>query len=254
MDENAAPRAEPKQHRFKAVVFDLLTALMDSWEIWDEAARSGTTETSETGKAVEVSGRTWRERYLELTYGCGAYVAYESLVERAAADVGLSGQAPRKLLEGWDRLKVWDDVPGVLAQLRTEGVKLGVVTNCSDEMGFRAVRSCERQVREGQKQDSVAGDGFRFDGVVTAEGSGFYKPSPKPYLDLLAKMNVRAEETLFVAGSAADVPGAKGVGMEVVWHNHVGLGRKGDVEPLKEGRTLREALEGVILLSERRDG
>ncbi|MEA3125449.1 MAG: hypothetical protein QOD67_2468, partial [Caballeronia sp.] len=56
----------------KAVLFDLLTALLDSWSLWNRAARS------------ETAGRAWRAEYLALTYGCGAYVPYEELVRQAA--------------------------------------------------------------------------------------------------------------------------------------------------------------------------
>ena len=60
----------------RAVLFDLLTALLDSWTVWNAAAGS------------ESMGRTWRAEYLRLTYGCGAYVPYEDLVRQAAATVG----------------------------------------------------------------------------------------------------------------------------------------------------------------------
>jgi hypothetical protein len=55
-----------------AVLFDLLTALLDSWTLWDRVAGS-----------VE-AGRKWRAAYLRLTYGCGAYRPYETLVREAA--------------------------------------------------------------------------------------------------------------------------------------------------------------------------
>ena len=44
----------------RAVLFDLLTALLDSWTVWNAAAGS------------EEKGRAWRAEYLRLTYGCGA--------------------------------------------------------------------------------------------------------------------------------------------------------------------------------------
>ena len=59
--------------KYDAVVFDLLTALLDSWTLWNDVA--GSPET----------GMTWRRRYLEITYGCGAYRPYEKLVREAAA-------------------------------------------------------------------------------------------------------------------------------------------------------------------------
>jgi acyl dehydratase len=45
---------------------------------------------------------------------------------------------------------------------------------------------------------------------------------------VLQRLGTAAERTLFVAGSASDVPGAKGVGMPVYWHNRVGLPPRDD--------------------------
>ena len=39
------------------------------------------------------------------------------------------------------------------------------------------------------------------------------------------------ERTLFVAGSASDVPGAGGLGMPVFWHNRIGLQPRDGVRP-----------------------
>lgn len=216
----------------KAIIFDLLTALLDSWTVWDTSI-----ETSEKHIA---SGTTWRKRYLELTYGCGEYVDYETLVLRAAQDVGLSDVTARNLSLNWDQIQPWPEVPAVLAQLKKQGVRLGVVTNCSNELGRRAVRNCEAATK------NAAGVDVTFDEVVTAEESGFYKPDPKPYKDVLQKLRVNAEEALFVAGSSADIPGANGVGMKVVWNNHVGLERKTDLLPWRQGKRLDEALGDVL--------
>ncbi len=227
----------PSTYPPKAVGFDLLTALLDSWTMWDLAAQSSESFTN----TPVITGQTWRKRYLELTYACGAYQPYESLVEQSASDVGLSPAAPEMLLREWGDLKTWPEVPSILSALKGKGTKLAVVTNCSNTLGIAAVGMCEKQV-----QRIKGGEGFGFDAVVTAEESGFYKPHRKPYEDLLAKLSIPAEDALFVAGSASDVPGAAGVGMRVVWHNRIGLGSKGDIKPLKEGRTLGEALEGLV--------
>src|SRR5262249_51607284 len=67
----------------RAVLFDLLTALIDSWSLWDAVAGS------------QEAGRAWRAEYLRLTYGCGAYVPYEHLVRAAARTGGVAGQRGR---------------------------------------------------------------------------------------------------------------------------------------------------------------
>lgn len=215
--------------RPKAIVFDLLTALLDSWSVWDASTPSKTPE----------EGRRWRKQYLELTFGAGAYApstAYESLVQQSARDAGLPDSAPAALLRNWQNLQAWPEVARVLAELAGEGCKLGVVTNCSAELGRAAVRRAEECV----------GGGFGFDAAVTAEESGFYKPVKAAYEAVFPKLGVTVDEVLFVAGSAGDVQGATDAGMRVVWHNRVGLAKKGDAIAMREGKTLDEALRGFL--------
>ena len=178
--------------KYDAVVFDLLTALIDSWTLWNDVAGSPD------------AGLAWRHHYLEITYGSGAYRPYETLVRDAARDVGLPQSLGDDLDKRWDELKPWSEAREVLKRL---SVPMAVATNCSIRLGRRAA-------------DRV---GVPFKVVVTAESVGFYKPRPEPYRAVLAALGTAPERTLFVAGSASDVPGAKGVGMPVYWHNRIGL-------------------------------
>lgn len=178
----------------KAVLFDLLTALLDSWTLWDSVA--GGSE----------AGRRWRAEYLKLTYGCGAYRPYETLVREAAEATGLSATHGVALSARWEELQPWDDVADFLAPLKGK-VPLGVVTNCSDVMGRRA----------------AARVGVPFDVIVTSERAGFYKPNPAPYQLALKELGMPASEVLFVAGSGFDLIGTASVGMKTLWHNRAGL-------------------------------
>ena len=186
--------------KYDAVVFDLLTALIDSWTLWNDIAGSPD------------AGLAWRRRYLEITYGSGAYRPYETLVRDAARDVGLPQSLGDDLDKRWDELKPWPEAREVLKRL---SVPMAVATNCSIRLGRRAA-------------DRV---GVPFKVVVTAESVGFYKPRPEPYRAVLAALGTAPERTLFVAGSASDVPGAKGVGMPVYWHNRIGLPPRDDSRP-----------------------
>ena len=103
-------------------------------------------------------------------------------------------------------------------------------------MLFRSVRLGERAVRR---------VGVPFDLVETAESVGFYKPRPEVYRAVLEKLGTAAERTLFVAGSASDVPGAKGVGMPVFWHNRTGLQAVDAVRPDFVAASLEPLLELV---------
>jgi 2-haloalkanoic acid dehalogenase type II len=178
----------------KAVLFDLLTALLDSWTLWNAAAGS------------EAAGRTWRAGYLRLTYGCGAYVDYETLVRRAAANTGLSESAPNALEANWLDLQPWNGAREVLQALAPH-CRLAVVTNCSTRLGRLAAERL----------------GIEWDVIVTAQDAGFYKPHPQPYRLALEQLGVHASEAAFVAGSSYDMFGTATVGLRSYWHNRVGL-------------------------------
>ena len=127
-----------------AVLFDLLTALLDSWSIWDAAAGS------------EGAGRAWRAEYLRLTYGCGAYHPYEDLVRQAAQATGLPPSAAEALETRWDALPVWSGAQGALDRL-VGRTRLGVVTNCSVRLGYAAAARLK----------------VPWDVVITAKEAGF---------------------------------------------------------------------------------
>ena len=192
---------------FRAIVFDLLTALLDSWTLWASVAGS------------DERGVAWRKAYLNLTYGAGEWCSYEQLVREAAVQSGCPAEFADQLTARWDELQPWPGVQETLTTLRGQ-YRLAVVTNCSEELGQRAAR--------------LLGG---FDVVVTSERAGFYKPRPRPYQLALEELGAPAAQALFVAGSAFDIPGASAVGMPVYWHNHIGLAaRPGPHQAVAESR------------------
>ncbi len=180
--------------RYEAVVFDLLTALIDSWSLWNAVAGSAD------------AGMRWRRRYLELTYQAGAYSPYEELVARAAVECAMEADVARELARRWNELAPWPETRAVVAELARRA-PLGIVTNCSQRLGSIAAERA----------------GGSFAAVVTAESVGYYKPRPETYSAVIRQLCIVPQRILFVAGSAADVPGARGVGMPVYWHNRIGL-------------------------------
>ncbi|SDH21264.1 HAD family hydrolase [Propionivibrio dicarboxylicus] len=189
MNTPTAPAAWPR-----AVLFDLLSALLDSWTVWNTVAGS------------EQRGRAWRAEYLRLTYGCGAYVAYEDLVRQAAHNTGLPETVCEALAAEWPHLPVWSGVSETLAEVQRH-CKLAVVTNCSQRLGRIAA-------------DRI---GIAWDVVVTSEEAGFYKPDPHPYQMALEKLGVQPAQAAFVAGSGYDMFGTSRVGLRTYWHNRIGL-------------------------------
>jgi len=180
----------------KAVLFDLLTALIDSWTLWNSVAGSA------------AAGRRWRAEYLRLTYGCGAYVPYETLVRDAARNTGLPEKAADALEAHWLDLPVWSGAQQALDALKGR-TRLAVVTNCSIRLGALAAARLRTP----------------WDCVVTAEEAGTYKPDPRPYRLALERLGVAPREAAFVAGSGYDLFGTSAVGLRTYWHNRVGLAR-----------------------------
>ena len=177
----------------RAVCFDLLSALLDSWTVWDGVAES---------LGSRALGLPWRRRYLEQTAGAGRYVPYLDLVAAAAVDVGLSRQAASMLEARWDTLQPWPDVvPG----LRASTLPTAVVTNCSQVLGLRAVPRV----------------GAPFSVVVTAERAGAYKPDSAPYRFAAAELGIPPADVAYLAGSAFDAVGAERHGFRVTWVNRL---------------------------------
>ena len=199
---------------YDAVLFDLFSALLDSQPAYDDVAGSASL------------GSRWRSEHSRLSYLAGDYRPHDDVVAEAAERVGLSPDRAPALVARLGELRPWPEAPAVLAASRAT-VKIGVVTNCSEEVGQRA----------------AAQVGVPFDVVATAEVAGVYKPRPEPYRLALEALGVNAARTLFVAGSPDDIAGANRIGMHVYWHNRRGLDLGGRARPLVEHASLAPLLD-----------
>lgn len=203
------------ERSYDAVLVDLLTAVLDSWTLWNAVAGD------------EITGTTWRHEYLRLTYGQGEYTSYELLVARAAEHVGLPRSLADELTGRWTELAPWPEAPAVLRAIARDR-PIGVVTNCSARLGGLAAAQVPVDLAT----------------VVTAERAGAYKPDPVPYRLALADLGLPADRVLFVAGSRFDLPGAAGVGMDVWWHNRAGMtAPAGAPAPVGESDSLTPLLD-----------
>jgi 2-haloalkanoic acid dehalogenase type II len=209
---------QPLAPRYDAILFDLFTALLDSEPLWSHVA----------GNAAVGAG--WREESSRLAYSAGPYRPFAKTIAEAAQLAGVPPARAADLLRRMgEQLRPWDEAPEVLRRL-SERVRIGVVTNCSEELGQRV----------------AARVGVEFDAVVTAEAAGAYKPEPEPYRLALERLGVRPSRALFVAGSPPDIAGARGVGMDVWWHNRLQLPLGGGEPPLAE----LDSLEPLIAIAD----
>ncbi len=199
---------------YEAVLFDLFTALLDSEPLWRDVAGSA------------AAGATWREECSRLAYSAGRYRPFPETVAQAARLAGLPATRAADLVRGMaEQLGPWPEAPGVLRRLR-ERARIGVVTNCSEGLGQRAAGRV----------------GVEFDTVVTAEAAGAYKPRPEPYKLAVDRLGVQPSRALFVAGSPADITGARDAGMHVCWHNRLRLPLGEREPPLAQFDSLEQLL------------
>jgi 2-haloacid dehalogenase len=157
-----------------------------------------------------------------------AYHASERLVEReaphrsykdvlatalsraaAARGVSLSESDARALQRSWGSMPVFDDVEPMLAELRRNGWRLGVLTNCDDDLFEITHRS------------------FRmpFDLFVTAERVRGYKPAPWHFRAFQQLTRVNHCEWVHVACSwYHDIAPARDLRIRRVWldRDHTG--------------------------------
>ena len=168
----------------RAILIDLLMATMDSISTWSMAV--GDRE----------RGLAWRDRVTERMIAAGRYEPYESLVEHAAADLGLPEDAYRRLRSAWSEMRPWPDV----AAVATVHVPYGFVTNCSIALAAEAV---ERS-------------GLHPAFVLSAEEAGWYKPRPEIYRQATDRLGAAPDEVRFIAGAPYDAIGATAVGLHAV--------------------------------------
>ncbi len=165
----------------RAVLLDLLMAVMNSMETWSRAAGDRDT------------GLAWRDAVTERMRAAERYVAYLELAAEGAEEIGLHRSSVDRLLEAWRDMGPWPDA-GELAAL---DVPYAFVTNCSDELAVLAARR----------------SGLRPRFILSAEETGWYKPRPEIYLQAASRIGAEPDRVLFVAGAAYDAEGARNAGL-----------------------------------------
>jgi 2-haloacid dehalogenase len=134
--------------------------------------------------------------------------SYKQVLEisllRAASEVGiqLTQEQARSLPSQWFRLPVFGDVEEALSQLRSAGYKLGVLTNCDEDLFAQTQRSFKQP----------------FDLVVTAERVRDYKPSLSHFRFFAQTSRVQLADWVHVGCSDFhDIAPAGQLGLKCIW-------------------------------------
>jgi 2-haloacid dehalogenase len=186
-----------------------------------------------------------------------AYSAHEAIVERlkphrsykevlvtalgrAAQECGVampSTETARPLAEAWASIPVFDDVEPMLAELRRDGWRLAVLTNCDEDLfGLTHQR-------------------FRapFDLVLTAERVRGYKPAPWHFLAFERITRVDRRDWVHVANSwYHDIAPARALGIQHLWLDRDRTGESG-VPALAHVHSAAEVAQAASRLADRVD-
>jgi 2-haloacid dehalogenase len=201
--------------RFDAITFDCYGTLID-WE----AGIGGGLQLVLAAHGVRAEPDELLERYAghEAFLETGPYLRYRDVLARAMAAVaGEYGVVPTADERSWfggavGEWPAFPDTPDGLARLARR-FRLGVLTNCDDDLFAASNRRL----------------GVTFDWVVTAQQVGSYKPDPRNFAALFARLEVPRERILHVAQSLFhDHVPAKALGLTTVWidrrHDRPGAG------------------------------
>ncbi|MCL6431059.1 MAG: HAD-IA family hydrolase [Anaerolineae bacterium] len=119
-------------------------------------------------------------------------------------------KASKAVFKAPGAVRLYDEVPHVLAALRTRGLRLGIVSNWSWDL-HEYVHMLELTPY--------------FDVIVGSARVGCEKPHPRIFGEALRAVGVPPERALHVGDSyEADVLGARAAGMDALWLDRAGAG------------------------------
>lgn len=158
---------------------------------------------------------------------------------RAAEECGVSlpSGSAHVLAESWGAMPIFDDVEPMLADLRRDGWRLAVLTNCDDDLFALTHRR------------------FRapFDLVLTAERVRSYKPAPWHFRGFEQIARVDRRDWVHVANSFYyDIAPARALGIQYIWLDRDRTGEP-DVSALAHVHTAADVPQAAARVIQRAD-
>ncbi len=190
----------------RALTFDCYGTLIN----WEAGILSALRPTF-TNRGIEVSNDDLLEAYgqIEAQLESGPWKPYRQVLRECVAGLGLrynfsptatEMEALPASLAFWP---AFPDTVEALRRLKTR-YKLAIISNTDDELFAATARNL----------------GVEFDGVITAEQCGSYKPSHQNFLIALERLGLPREQVLHVAQSIYhDVVPTRALGISSVWVN-----------------------------------
>ncbi len=212
--------------RVRVLTFDVGGTVFD----WHHTIRDEVAELAH-GQGVKLDpaqfANDWRRRMFELLFQMRAgelertnadglhRLALEDVVPAHGLDLDVAGRD--ELNRVWHRLRAWPDFPDVLETLRSRYTVV-VLTVLSWSIAV----------------DSSKFNGLSWDGVLSCEFLGHYKPDREAYLAGLEVIGVAPEEAMMVAAHPGDLRAAMEAGLSAAYVPRPaerGVGNDGDLSP-----------------------
>ena len=193
------------------------------------------------GDAIEKLTLLWRDKQLQYTWLRAVQGRHADFwqVTGDALDFALETLAIEKsglrdrLMNLYLTLEPFPEVPEVLRQLKTAGLRTAILSNGSPMMLDAAVRE--------------SGLSTLLDAVLSVESVGVYKPHPKVYQLAVDRLGIPAAAIAFQSSNAWDAYAASAFGMQVVWCNR--YGQRPERLPGKPDRMVRSLAELPALVA-----
>jgi 2-haloacid dehalogenase len=193
------------------------------------------------GDAIEKLTALWRDKQLQYTWLRAVQGRHADFwqVTGDALDFALETLAIEKsglrdrLMNFYLTLEPFPEVPEVLRQLKTAGLRTAILSNGSPMMLDAAVRE--------------SGLSTLLDAVLSVESVGVYKPHPKVYQLAVDRLGIPAAAIAFQSSNAWDAYAASAFGMRVVWCNR--YGQRPERLPGKPDRMVRSLAELPALVA-----
>ena len=192
-----------------ACVFDAYGTLFD----FNSAASAARDELGDDWQRLS---DLWRLKQLQYTWlrGLAQHHAEFWQVTGDALDFALATlkiERPglrERLMNLYLELSTYPEVPAMLRELKSRGMKLAILSNGSPPMLSAIVRN--------------SGLEDVFDAVLSVEEVGVYKPHPSVYGLAAERLQIAPARICFLSSNGWDAFSAKAFGFKVVWCNRFG--------------------------------
>lgn len=214
----------------KAIIFD-------AFPVFDPRPIFGMTKTlfPEQGALL---GKLWFTKIFSYTWlrTTGEhYKDFYAVIEDAltfsiqSLKLDLTPNQQKQLMQVWLELKIWPDVKPVLQQLQERNIRLGFLSNMTEEM------LCINAKNSGVE------DMFEF--YLSTDRVKAFKPDPRAYQLGIDSFDLPKKNIAFCAFAAWDAAGASWFGYPTVWINRLGQPEENlDIKATISGKSIKTLL------------